>query len=217
MAITVIDAVNACLLGIGRAPRAAVDDIASDVDASTALSVLNRCSLEIQSKGWHFNREGNWKLYPDANGNIYAPNNIIEIISWNCSRNVNLCLRGRRVYDTVNHTYDLREVGLIGDGYIEFFFITELPFEELPPIAASAIMYFARRLYAQDTEGDAQNWNFNKYDEDNAMAILSSSELKNAKLNYHNNPSVSNFLAHVGGENGGLFMTSLRSFPKRRS
>lgn len=217
MAYTLVQAVNACLRGIGRAPVATVDDFDADLDASTALAVIQEVSTDIQSKGWHFNREANWKLYPDSNGNIYAPNNILDIVSWECSRNVKLTLRGRRVYDSLNHTFDLREAGLIGDGYISFLFITELPFEELPTIAAKAIMYRARRVYAQDVEGDAQNWQFNKSDETEAMALLEASETKNAKHNYHNNPSISNFLAHVGGENGGLFMSELRSFPKRRS
>jgi hypothetical protein len=216
MAYTLVEAVNICLRGIGRAPVATEDDLDADLDASTALAVINQCSREIQGKGWHFNREDNWNLYPDASGNIYAPNNILDIISWKCSRETKLTLRGRRVYDSINHTFDLRNSGLIGDGYISFLFITELPFEELPPIPAAAIIYRARRMYAQDVEGDAQNWQFNSRDEEEAMALLSSSELKNAKLNYHNNPSVSNFMAHVGGENGGLGMSGLRTFPKRR-
>lgn len=214
MRITLTDAVNLCLRGIGRAPVANADD--PDLDAATALATIKTVSKTVQSKGWYFNREGNWNLTPDSSGNIYAPNNAIDIISAQCSRYAELTMRGNRIYDKASHSYYLGDL-VNKNNQITFVFITELPFEELPVTAANAIQYIARRQFAQDVEGDSQNWQFNKFDEDNAWAMLQTSESRNKKNNYLRNPEVANFMGQVQGQNGGLGMYEPINFPRKRN
>lgn len=213
MSFTLTEAVNLCLAGIGRAPVANPEE--DDIDAAMALTVINRESRAVQSKGWHFNREFNWKLFPDAiTGEVYAPANALDIISWGTSYYCDLTLRGSRIYNKVNHSYDLRDV-VNKEGSIEFAFITELPFDELPHYAASAIAYRARRIFASDAEGDNTKLQANIKDENDAMTLLTVAEGRNSKHNYSNNGTIGSFMAAVGGEHGGMGYMS--AYKGRRS
>ena len=64
---TQLEAVNSMLGHIGEAP---VDSIATPsslpISASTALTILDEVSREVQSDGWHFNTEYDVTLSPDA-------------------------------------------------------------------------------------------------------------------------------------------------------
>lgn len=213
MAFTLTEAVNLCLAGIGRAPVANPEE--DDIDAAMALTVIRRESRALQSKGWHFNREFNWKLIPDPNtGEVYAPANALDIISWGTSYHCDLTLRGNRIYNKLNHSYDLKDA-VTRDGNIEFAFITELPFEELPHYAASAIAYRARRIFASDAEGDNTKVQINIKDETDAMTLLEIAEGRNSKHNYSKNGTIGSFMAAVGGEHGG--MGYMAAYTGRRS
>jgi hypothetical protein len=123
------------------------------------------------------------------------------------------------LYDTVNHTYDLTnlanyEVG--GVMTIQTSFIFYLEFNNLPPIAQTAIMYAARRQFAQDLEIDEKRWKFQIEDENNAMALLTREEMRNRKHNYlTDNPAAVLFQSRVGGRNA--TSSGLSVFPRRNS
>lgn len=213
MAINLTDAVNACLRGIGAAPVTTADD--DNLDAAIALQTIEQVSRDIQSIGWWFNKEKNWKLTPDTNGTILTPNNAIDVIDWGASREADLAIRGNKMYDTLNHTHDLRDLVLC-DGTIEFMFIVELSFTDLPPQAQYAVMYTARRMFAQDVEGDAQRWKFTNFDEERAMTRLQAAEMRNKKSNFLNHNAVaSNMLAKVGGQNGGVYAANFPTLSRR--
>lgn len=216
MSLTKLDAINICLRGIGISPVATEDD--PDLDAALASQTIDDVSFDIQSRGWWFNREGNWKLTPDEiTGYISAPGSALSIIPTGQLRGAGLTIRGTKIYDMHNHTFDLRSVAVSDNGvsYIEFIFITELPFNDLPPIAKQAITYTARRLFAQDLELDDKRWKFQKEDENMAHTQLMREETKNKKRNsLTDNPQVANFMANAGGINARSNLYSL-GFPKR--
>lgn len=216
MAMTKLNAINACLRGIGLSPIAVEDD--PDIDAGIASQVIDQVSFDLQSRGWWFNREGNWKITPDAvTGYINVPGSAISIIPSKDLRGAGLTIRGTRVYDTYNHTYDLRDraVGTDAYSYIEFIFITELPFNDLPPVMQQAITYTARRQFAQDLEVDEKRWKFQSEDENDAHINLMREETKNKKRNsIRDNAQVASFLNRVGGRNAHSNVYSL-GYPKR--
>lgn len=199
MALELTDAINACLRGIGQAPVTFEDDV--NLDAAIARDTILQVSRDIQSRGWWFNEEGNWKLTPDFNGEIKIPNNAIDVVSWASSREAELSIRGDSIYDAVSHSKDLRH--LVDDNnQIVFIFTLEIPFIDLPPVAQYAVIYRARRMFAQDVEGDAQRWKFTNYDEERADIQLQAAQLRNKKTNYLTYNSVAqDFLANAGGEN----------------
>ena len=173
--------------GIGIAPVASEDD--PDLDAATAGQVIDEVSTDIQAHGWFFNKEFNWKLTPDeTTGYIQVPGSVLSIVTSGASRSAGLIIRDNKIYDLWNHTFDLRDrvVTISGSdvGYIEFTFITELAFNDLPPTAKMAISYVARRKFAQDLEIDERRWKFQKKDEIQAMNTFLREDAKNNKRNY---------------------------------
>ena len=213
MALTKLDAINECLSAIGSAPVSSEDE--NNLDAAMASSKIDQVSLDVQSKGLWFNREANWRLTPDSNGEITVPNNAIDMVSWAASAGCDLSIRGTRIYDSVSHTFNLSQL-VQGDGKIEFLFITELPYNDLPPVAQTAILYRARRLFAQDVDGDSQRWRENNYDEVAAMHRLESVDRRNSRHNVlRDNPTTAAVVAATGGRNGGRY--GMSNFPRSRN
>lgn len=217
MVLTKLDAINACLRGIGLAPVATEET--ADLDAATASSVIDQVSNNIQSRGWWFNKEWNWKLTPDPiTGYILVPNSALSIITTGASRLDGLTIRDGKIYDLYNHTYDLSSltVSELGSSveYIEFVFITELSFSDLPPVAKMAITYRARREFAQDIEIDERRWKFQKTDEEKTMSQMLREDARTKKLNYvRDNGVIASFLSRAGGPNSGRYQ--LGYFPRR--
>jgi len=213
-----LESINTCLAGVGLAPVSDEED--TDLDASQAKRTIERVSKEIQQRGWFFNKEFNWNLVPDSNtGQIVAPANAMSIVTDAYSRNIALALRDGKLYDLVNHTYDLTDLANYSVGgvmTIQTAFIFYLEFNNLPPIAQTAIMYTARRQFAQDLEVDEKRWKFQKEDEETAMALLNREEMRNRKHNYlTDNPTAVLFQARVGGRNS--TSSGLSVFPRRDS
>jgi len=217
MARTKLDAINTCLRGIGLAPVATEDD--PDLDAATAAQVIDQVTMDMQAKGWWFNKESNWKLSPDeTTGYIQAPPSALSIVTTGASRCVGLSIRGTKIYDLHNHTFDLRDRAITDNDsvtpYIEFVFITELAFEDMPPIAMEAATYTARRMFAQDLEVDEKRWKFQMEDERVALIAMSREDARNRKRNYlRDNAEVVSFLSRVGGQNSASPYSGV--FPKR--
>lgn len=220
--MTRLNAINACLRGIGLAPVATEDD--PDLDAAIAGQTIDQVSTNIQSRGWWFNKEYNWKISPDPiTGYIPAPSSVMSIISSGVSRDDSLSIRAGLVYDLWNHTHDLRPRVVSDPGssveYIEFAFITRLAFNDLPPIAQQAIAYTARREFAQDLEVDEKRWKFQMQDEQMAMMAMLREDTRSTKRNnLRDNAAVASFLNQVGGVNSRMHnLSNLGNFPKRNS
>jgi len=219
MSRTRLDAINTCLRGVGIAPVATEDD--PDLDVAMAGQVVDQVNLDIQSRGWWFNKESNWKITPDeTTGFIAIPSSVLSIVSSGNSRNVGLTIRDNKAYDLLNHTYDLRDRAFSEPGsdtkFIEFTLIFEIPFEDVPPIAKQAIVMIARRQFAQDLEVDPNRYKFQMQDEIVAYNNMIREDSKNVKRNaFTDNASVSAFLSRVGGYNAQRYGYGV--FPKRRS
>jgi len=212
MAFSKLDAINACLRGIGISPVASEDD--NDLDAALASQTIDKVSHDIQSKGWWFNKEYNWKLYPDeTTGYINVPGSALDILTIGENRSNHLSIRDDKLYDMWNHTYDLRD-RTVQDGYIELAFITDLPFADCPPIARTAIGYAARQQFAQDLQVDERRWKFQKADAVDAMVELEATDARNKKRNaLRDNATIVAYTSKVGGPNSRVYSNQV--FPKR--
>jgi len=102
---TKLEAVNSMLGHIGEAP---VTDISTPstlpISGSTAITVLDEISREVQSEGWHFNTEEDVTLSPDSNNNnkIVLPTDVIEADVVDSSYDV--VPRGLTLYDRKENT-----------------------------------------------------------------------------------------------------------------
>ena len=213
-----LNAMNLCLSGIGLAPVSDENDL--DLDASQAKATIERISKEIQGRGWYFNKEPNWNMVPDANtGQVVAPANALSLVTEGASRGIWLAMREGKLYDMVNHTFDLSSLANYDVGgvlCIQLTFVILLSFNDLPPIAQTAIGYIARRQFAQDQEIDENRWKFQMKDETDALNLLQREESRNRKHNYlRDNEALQLFMAKVGGNNS--VSRRLSDFPRRNT
>jgi hypothetical protein len=211
MPTTRLDAINTCLRGVGLSP---VSTEESGSEAADALATVNQASRSVQAVGWWFNKEYNWKLTPDSVGKIDVPQNVIDINEWNASRECSLTVRGDFIYDTYNHTYDLSDL-VNADGKIEFVFAVEIPFNDLPEPARLAIMFRAKRMFAQDEESDTTTHNMQSRDEAQAMVELVRLNSKHLKRNAFHNSRNAHKLSLIGGHNSGAVYSPV--FPRRNT
>ena len=102
---TQLEAVNSMLGHIGEAP---VTDISTPsslpISGSTALTILEEISKEVQSEGWYFNTEKDVTLSPDAgNSNkIILPVDVIDADV--VDHSYDIVARGLTLYDRENNT-----------------------------------------------------------------------------------------------------------------
>lgn len=193
----ILDAVNACLAGIGEAPVDNIDD--GNLDVDMAVNTVLRVSRQMQSKGWWFNKEDNWVLAPnDVNGIIAQPVNTLSVINGEKDPYRKMTIRAGKIYDMQRHTFDLRG-STNKKGNITFTFVVYLEFQDCPPIFQTAVSEIAKRVFAQDLEVDQTRWTFQKKDEDRALALLDVENGRNNKRNYiRDNPTMKQVL-------GGMF------------
>lgn len=203
---TELDAVNLCLSGIGREPVSSLET--NDLDAAMARAVIDQTSLDIQNnggRGWWFNKEKSWKLQPDSGtGRIRLPNNTLSILEARGNFydvGNRLTVRGRYVYDTDDHTYDMRDnVG--GDGTIHFMLLLLLEYEMLPAVARSAISWRSRRIFADDVVGDVNQHEINMRNEQRSFGLLEVENRRTLRSNYlKDNLMVNSRLGLIGGSN----------------
>tara|TARA_R100001594_G_scaffold47534_1_gene80414 strand:+ start:153 stop:743 length:591 start_codon:yes stop_codon:yes gene_type:complete len=100
---TPLEAVNSMLGHIGEAPVNSIADTSTlPVSASTALSVLDEVSREVQTMGWHFNTTNKFTLTPQPDNTIQLPANTLHVDATDGSKDV--VQRGLKLYDRKNNT-----------------------------------------------------------------------------------------------------------------
>jgi len=161
---TELEAVNVCLANIGESPVSAITGNIT-VDAALARDLLRQVTREVQTHGFYWNTELNYKLIPNTADNLALPANVLSVDTTGDDKNKDLVARGRILYDRVKHTYTFTE-----PVYVDI--VVALGFEELPEIARRYIAVRAARIYQERVMGNSSISNFNTSDEDMARAAL---------------------------------------------
>jgi hypothetical protein len=137
--MTKLDAVNACLEAIWEQPVSTLD-VSGVGSVAAAKRVLDNVSRSIQSRGWAFNTEDNLTLTPDTSKNINLGSNVIECDTVGTSKDVDVVVRGQRLYNRGDHTFAF-------DAPITVRQILLFDFEELPQSARAYIALQAARVF----------------------------------------------------------------------
>lgn len=143
MFLSELDAVNFIRGSIGASPVSTLTTDNPDVIA--AKNRLDNTTTEVQARGWWFNREVALTLAADGNGEIVIPGTTISAIPEDPF--TYLTTRGSRVYDPINHTFNIGES-------VNFTVVERLAYEDLPYVAANHIQYVAARKFQADFDGD---------------------------------------------------------------
>jgi len=184
---TELDAVNQMLGTIGEAPVNTLIGVTS-LDTAIAINTLAEISRDIQSKGHHFNTDKGLKLQPGAfTGEIEVPINCVDIDTVGPDESVDVVLRGRRLYDRVNHTYKFTTPLTVD-------MVVLLPFGDLPESARRYIAVRACRVFQKRQVGSTTLATFTAEDEREALMSFRRSLGRNADHNIFNSPDMRRML-----------------------
>lgn len=163
---TELEAVNTMLSVIGEEPVNQLDGVALVSDVALARDVLREISVDVQSKGWHFNTEKDYPLAPTSTGEIKVPRNVARLkLNQRHRWAHDVTVRGERLYDRTEHTYTFDET-LLAE------VVVMLTFDMLPQAARRYITIKAARTFADRALGSQQVAAFTREDEDFAMMDL---------------------------------------------
>lgn len=206
---TKLDAINLCMRAIGRE---GVDSEGSgDLDAEDASKMIDIVSQRIQSNrggGWWFNREPNWNLSPDTNGEVNLPNNTLSVLQ--CygfnDRKVPMTARAGKLYSTWNHSFDLRN-HVNADGRLRLTIVVLLPFEHLPANVRMWVAYASAAEFISAKDGDKTQLQIIMQQATQLSSEIQSEETSQLRLNMMvHNPTQRAFGVMAGGyqNNGGF-------------
>lgn len=178
---TALEAVNRMLRIIQEAPVNTLET--TNVDALDAHATLLEVSRELQSPGWNFNREYGYLLPSDLNGEVFLPQNTLSVDSDGQDTSRGLVQRGRRLYDPINHTFNIGK-----DVKVDITFL--LPFDELPETARRLITIRAARAFQASAVGSQTLAAFTQEQEQSAQAAFHRAMLDTGDFNILDNSLV---------------------------
>ena len=137
--LTKLDAVNLMLIAVNKQMATSLDTPLYSIDRDQAVKALIDTSREVQSDGWWFNEEFDVELaYSPSTGHVSIPLNTASLRLVGISRYKRLVQRGTKLYDRVNHTFNIGEAV-----HADIVFV--LDFEDLPQAAKWYITVKAAR------------------------------------------------------------------------
>lgn len=173
---TELDAINTMLSAIGEAPVNTVEDNGV-VDAVMARQILNGISREVQAWGWHWNTEKEYLLVPTfPEGELVLPHTVLRVDTVSTDQDVDVVVRGNRLYDRRNHTYKF-------DRPLKVDMVILLPFHELPEPARRYITIRSARTFQERVVGSTELSQFALKDELRALAVLREMDADTADYN----------------------------------
>lgn len=157
---TELSAVNSILGAIGQAPITQLKDPSTGVitnanpEIQFIYNLLRDSNVDVQSEGWHFNRERHVKFSKDVNNKIAISDDIVRIdLPDNWTRKTrNFVRRGGFLYDKIKHTDVFTDMG----STIELDVIRLYNFEDLPTVFKRHITYRASRMAATQLVANPQ-------------------------------------------------------------
>lgn len=175
---TELDVVNACLATLGELPLVELTDEHPMVAAARVN--LTEAIVSEMHRQWWFNTDY-VHLAATEEGYIYAPADAVAVKVANCT---NLTLRGRRLYDRYQSTYEL------GLDAVDAVVIRNIPFEDLPGMAQilvkdAAVLQFQINYYADSTKTQQLQ---TKYA--NSYRLLNAEHTRQIAANQLENPGV---------------------------
>lgn len=171
-----LSAVNTMLFAIGESP---VNTLSGGigVDTATAIKTLDDISREVQSDGWNYNTEKHFPLSRQAFSPyvFYVPDTALECDP--SDPTLPIIVRGNRLYDSANHTFEFTEMTLDVD--ITWHF----EFDEIPEVARRYIAIRAARTFQDGAVGSDAAHNYSERDEFTARARMKRSCARNRDKN----------------------------------
>lgn len=174
---TELEAVNTIISTIGEAPVSTLENNSLE-DVTAAKNILDETVVDVQSTGWNFNREYNYKINPDTDGNVNIPANAVYVDSSNrgSTADKDVVIRGTKLYDRENQTFTFTD-----PQYVDLILI--LPWDDLPQPARRLITIKAARRFQNRVFGSDSLNGFTQIDETEALVQLEQSDSRSEDAN----------------------------------
>jgi hypothetical protein len=190
-----LDAVNIVLRAVGEGR---VQDVNSThPSVITAKELITESQALILAKGLWFNNEYNVTLPKDVNGFVFVPLGTISITSFIAG--YELLLRGTRLYDPTNNTYDLSALPDVTINYI-----SNPNFDDIPVLAQQAIAYRAASEFIADDDGDDVKYKRANTRAQQSAITLATEDMKQRRFNAMNSPTTSRVRSGMHGASGSV-------------
>lgn len=165
-----LDVVNEMLGTLGEAPLATLT--APHPLRGSCQRTLRLVNEAVQSNGWWFNRECLTLDPSGVDGTVYLPGDALSVRTPRASSAVE---RADRLYDTKTGDW-LREA-------VEVTLIRNVPFDNLPYLARSAIGAEALKKFQRNYDGDTAKTRDIKEEYATAYTLLMAEETRQVKAN----------------------------------
>lgn len=149
--LTKLEAVNSMLMSIHETPVSSLDAPITE-EVALAVKILDRLSEDVQRDGYTFNTETNFTLMRSNDDTITLPLNVvrIKVDPVGLSPNVDITVRGRKLYDRYNHTYQFTTDVKCSK------MIRVLDWPDLPDVFRRYISLRGARIFAAQMTGSQQ-------------------------------------------------------------
>jgi len=161
-------------------------------DVAIALNTLREVSREVQSEGWTYNKEFNYELTPDNNNEILIPDNMLQV-DLNLSaknsgnREFDSIIRGGKLYDRVNHSYEWTADSV----YVDVLWYFE--WENIPDIVQAYIVARAASVVSSRIIGDPNQYQMLQQKEAYARAMALEYECNQGDYSFFGEPQGQNY------------------------
>jgi hypothetical protein len=159
-----LEAVNQMLSAVGEAPVTTIDT--DNPELGIALATLNQVNKEVQAERWHFNREYNYSLTPNVDGEFVLPDNVL-FIQVNKDRFpvlFDLTVRAGKLYDRRSHSFKFTTEQILVDVVWAF------PFDDIPLPFKLYITQRAARVFVSRSQGSQEMVRLANIDEERLRA-----------------------------------------------
>lgn len=202
--LTQLQAVNVLIASLGESPIASITPPPTS-DADEALARLNEVDLEVQSEGWHWNREKDFQLSLNGDGTITVPAQTLSMaLAYGSAHNqapMEITVRGQTLYDIKNHTNVFTTAP-----YVDL--VIRLDWDSLPQATRAYIVHEAARRFHAGKVGSQVVLEVNAQDLARARLTMEQREDEQAGQNtIDGNAGVVTALYGIGGmrrNRGGL-------------
>ena len=174
---TELEAVNTIISTIGEAPVSTLENNSLE-DVTAAKNILDETIVDVQTVGWNFNKEYDFKINPDTDGFVNIPANAVYADSSNRGKTADkdIVIRGTKLYDRENQTFTFTD-----SQHVDLILI--LPWDDLPqPARRYCTIKAARRFQNRIFGSDSLN-GFTQIDETEALVQLEQSDSRSEDAN----------------------------------
>lgn len=182
---TRLAAVNSMIFTLGETGVDSLEPL-TNADAQNALAVLDRVDLQVQDRGWHWNREDQYPLTLSPEGYLVLPNNTLRVTAAYGEAS-DVVQRGEKLYDRTNHTS-------VFTSPLKVDFIARLSWDELPQSARMYVLLRACSVFHASLQERSILLRVNDSDIADALVTLEQAEDEVARTNTSKGSMVINTL-----------------------